>query len=720
MGLLSNMRSRVQDLFIEKMAGFMALELSGYPQGTAAEDQKRHKFKTYIDAATRSAWIYAGARALAISAPKPPLKLYERIKEDGIWKPRVVEDTDLNRLVRRPNDFLTWRELVQITVFNMAVTGNLYWNLVGSQPDFEIGPNNLPLEIWWVKPEQMEIWPGKDPDTFIDYYEYKTGTGQGKKLHTSEVVHYKLVNPDSYFLGLGSVEPAELTATMEFQAISFNKNFLKNDGVPPGYFVSPDKLKKELAEKMVRKWSGDHSGPDKAGVLGFLYGGVDFKELGSKPKDAQYTELRKMNREEILASLGVPPSVVGLLEYANYSNMEVQQRKFWEDAVIPILDLVADKMTLNIAVHFNPDYWFEFDYSKIPALQEDQNQLASTTTNLVNSGVMTRDEVRSRFYGLDPLPDGVGSIVWQPINLVPASSSAPTNGDGEGDKKQLPAKKDGEPELSFWERGTRKKIFWTAFEKRIKSRERRVAEVVADFLKDQARKISNKLDNYDSITAAQMNIDKVIDIEKEAKRYGSKTKAYYNDALIEGGNAGLEASEGKIYDPKSTVAGIFKDDPRFELRPEYQEELRLMIYESGTLLSTDTLGYVVDKIKEAAENNWTVQQMSQEVFKLLDDYSAFRSRRIARTEMSRVENWGQILGYDQSEFVELKGWLSAYTKDTRQAHKDADAQYSAAPIPLKDPFIVDGEELQYPGDYRGSAGNVINCLCTTFPVVKEY
>ncbi len=75
------------------------------------------------------------------------------------------------------------------------------------------------------------------------------------------------------------------------------------------------------------------------------WGGMKVADTGTTMKDAQYTELRKMNREEILATIGVPPSVVGLLEYANYSNMEVQQKKFWEDAAMPIFDLIADKVS---------------------------------------------------------------------------------------------------------------------------------------------------------------------------------------------------------------------------------------------------------------------------------------------------------------------------------------------------------------------------------------
>ncbi len=121
----------------------------------------------------------------------------------------------------------------------------------------------------------------------------------------------------------------------------------------------------------------------------------------------------------------------------------------------------------------------------------------------------------------------------------------------------------------------------------------------------------------------------------------------------------------------------------------------------------------------AEADNWTVEEFTQEIHRKLNRFSVWRSRLISRTETGKVENWGTFEGYKQSEFIERKGWLSAFTKDTRPEHADADAQYSDDPIPLDEPFIVMGERLMFPLDPAGSAKNVCNCLCSTYPDVKE-
>jgi hypothetical protein len=83
--------------------------------------------------------------------------------------------------------------------------------------------------------------------------------------------------------------------------------------------------------------------------------------------------------------------------------------------------------------------------------------------------------------------------------------------------------------------------------------------------------------------------------------------------------------------------------------------------------------------------------------------------------MARTENWGGIEGYKQNEFVDTKGWLCEFVEDSREDHKKADGQE----VPLDADFKVGNEMLAYPGDPKGEAGNVVNCLCSTYPVVGE-
>lgn len=87
-----------------------------------------------------------------------------------------------------------------------------------------------------------------------------------------------------------------------------------------------------------------------------------------------------------------------------------------------------------------------------------------------------------------------------------------------------------------------------------------------------------------------------------------------------------------------------------------------------------------------------------------------RAVTIARTEVVSASNAGSYAGVDAlgKYGPAKKVWLATVDSRTREAHMDADGQT----VGLDEPFIVDGEELEFPGDPAGSAGNVINCRCT--------
>ena len=92
----------------------------------------------------------------------------------------------------------------------------------------------------------------------------------------------------------------------------------------------------------------------------------------------------------------------------------------------------------------------------------------------------------------------------------------------------------------------------------------------------------------------------------------------------------------------------------------------------------------------------------------------FRTERIVRTEVNRASNWGSLEGTKSLGVPMIKGWLNAFAGESRPEHMDADGQK----VDLEEPFIVGGEELQYPGDPAGSAANTINCLCSLYEELK--
>lgn len=136
-------------------------------------------------------------------------------------------------------------------------------------------------------------------------------------------------------------------------------------------------------------------------------------------------------------------------------------------------------------------------------------------------------------------------------------------------------------------------------------------------------------------------------------------------------------------------------------------------------------------LRRAVLGSLTFQDALNEIGRSLDSRGAFqsiaaRAETILRTEILRIHSQATQLQMEaQSKAVSMsgyeimKGWLATHDLRVRPAHLAAEAVYMADAIPVDEPFIVDGEELMFPGDPDGSPENTINCRCASTPVVKR-
>jgi hypothetical protein len=108
-----------------------------------------------------------------------------------------------------------------------------------------------------------------------------------------------------------------------------------------------------------------------------MQGGVEVKPLVVNPKDIDFINGKKLNREEILAIFGVPPSIVGIFEYSNYSNTREQIRIFWEHTLLPKMNFLLELIQFNILDKDFPGISAKWDLSQVKGLAPDPIELAN-------------------------------------------------------------------------------------------------------------------------------------------------------------------------------------------------------------------------------------------------------------------------------------------------------------------------------------------------------
>lgn len=100
-----------------------------------------------------------------------------------------------------------------------------------------------------------------------------------------------------------------------------------------------------------------------------------------------------------------------------------------------------------------------------------------------------------------------------------------------------------------------------------------------------------------------------------------------------------------------------------------------------------------------------------------EQWSVGRAGRIGRTGAGSLFEGGQVMAWDEGG-VEKKGWLSSRDGNVRTSpfnHQAADGEE----VGIKELFVRTGEALRHPLDPNGSPANVVECRCTTRPIIVQ-
>ena len=105
-------------------------------------------------------------------------------------------------------------------------------------------------------------------------------------------------------------------------------------------------------------------------------------------------------------------------------------------------------------------------------------------------------------------------------------------------------------------------------------------------------------------------------------------------------------------------------------------------------------------------------EIGQNVEEHLDSTWPGRGMTISRTEANSAMNAATLDTAKETIPDMNKCWSTTGMDNTRSWHQDAEDEYGPGNgIPMDDMFIVNGEEMDGPGDEAGGSDNVINCAC---------
>lgn len=134
-----------------------------------------------------------------------------------------------------------------------------------------------------------------------------------------------------------------------------------------------------------------------------------------------------------------------------------------------------------------------------------------------------------------------------------------------------------------------------------------------------------------------------------------------------------------------------------------------------TQINRTTESQIRGIIRSGLDEGMGTDKIGKRIRELSTPFSALRAHVIARTETHTAANFGAQEAAELTGLDMKREWVASLDDRTRETppdefdHASADGQI----VGMKEPFVVSGEELMFPGDPAGSAGNIILCRCST-------
>ncbi len=306
----------------------------------------------------------------------------------------VITDHPMLDLVRRPNKYYGGRLLKMALAHDLVIDGNGYIVKIRNR----IG---LPVELWYVPHWMIKPAFPKDGSEFLSHYVYRPG---GKEIHLdpSDVIHIKFgIDPYNQRLGISPLKSLLREVFTDQEASEFSAYVLENGGVP-GLVISPkdgtipQRDVDAVKEYIEKRFTGHNRGKPLA-----LSGPTEIREYGYSPDKMDLSALRNVSEERVCACIGVAAAEVGFgtgLETTKVgATMHEMRKKSYEDAVMPLQEIIADAIESSLLPDFEPKpelYKVGWDWSKVKVLQEDENQRWLRLSQAVQAGWMTVAEAQ--------------------------------------------------------------------------------------------------------------------------------------------------------------------------------------------------------------------------------------------------------------------------------------------------------------------------------------
>ncbi|MEH6804844.1 MAG: phage portal protein [Rhodococcus erythropolis] len=323
-----------------------------------------------------------------------------------------LRDHPLAAMLRRPNEDTTGNELIHGVVADLALFDVAYLMVEDKSADGAgLGLRRIPNS--WVKGTES-----KSAFRIGSYLVQMDESGETVKVAAENMLVFHGWNPTDTRIGSSPVNALKAILREQIHAQTFREQLWENGGRVGSYLTRPKDAPEWGAEgrsRFTRMWSAWSGSGNKAGGTPVLEDGMELKRVGFSAKEEEYIEASKLALTTVAAVYHVNPTMIGVLDNANYSNVREFRSMLYGDTLGPIMSMIEARLNEFLVPRFADvdGVYVEFNLGeKLQGSFEEQAAVLGTATG---RPYMTANEARAK-QNL-PAVEG-GDVLYIPLNMA--------------------------------------------------------------------------------------------------------------------------------------------------------------------------------------------------------------------------------------------------------------------------------------------------------------
>ena len=556
-------------------------------------------------------------------------------------------------------------------------------------------------ELFALRAQSVNPIPG--PARRATGYRYSTEDGQEIVYEPEEIWFAKLPNPLSDWRGLSPLHSAQVPIALEIEIgkklWAFFKNYIPIAGaVQTDQTLGPD----QLAEY--------HDGIKALLGMDVMvnHSGLKWQDIAKSPEAMAAIELWLKSGAKIASVIGVPMSLIGIVDEVKYQTAPEQTEIYWTSTIPGHCRPLEESINENLMPKLGAEgIRYKFDLDSVEAMQDIKRQRAEQFKVAIESGQMTPNEAAEEL-GYPPAPVGGDQRYilagLTPIGGVQAAPIAPVNTRGATPRTKY---------IDTPERNVKRQQAIAGMD----AFETPAVKDLRAFFKAQGARVVRRLE-----------IDEGKSLTTSSKGTATETAAIIAQlailfpeeieyALIEGLLTRIITRIISTRGPQAlaSVGGVAGD---FLLAaPEITTWISATAGSQAVNLTATTHAQLAAVLTNGQESGWTLAELTKNLNTLFsEDISLVRAARIARTEVTRSYNFANVMAIENSDVAVSKEWMAIMDDVVRDSHAAMDGDRVAKGTAF---VSGDGYALYYPGDPQAPPGESINCRCQVVESLEE-